>query len=120
MTSSTSVLSSRCTEVSGPGEESAPVVEMSPRSSQVVLLLVVEAVAAVVAQCPASPAGLLPLSQCRGRESDCWSVGQPDVDCRWGHHASIGCVHWEEKQSIIILMFSSLKCSDKSKISGHD
>jgi len=32
--------------------------------------------------CPSSPAGLLPLSQCEGRVSNCWSVGQPDVDCR--------------------------------------
>ena len=23
----------------------------------------------------------VPLSQCGGRTSDCWSVGQPDVDC---------------------------------------
>jgi len=32
--------------------------------------------------CPSSPTGLLPLSQCEGRVSNCWSVGQPDVDCR--------------------------------------
>merc|ERR1719447_2313196 len=31
--------------------------------------------------CPASPPGLLPLEQCQGRSSNCWSVGQPDVDC---------------------------------------
>merc|ERR1711997_1396464 len=24
---------------------------------------------------------VLPVSQCAGRESNCWSVGQPDVDC---------------------------------------
>merc|ERR1719447_136353 len=31
--------------------------------------------------CPASPPGLLPLEQCQGRTSNCWSVGQADVDC---------------------------------------
>jgi len=32
--------------------------------------------------CSASPPGLLPFTQCEGRVSNCWSVGQPDVDCR--------------------------------------
>merc|ERR1719222_351845 len=31
--------------------------------------------------CPASPPGLLPIEQCQGRTSNCWSVGQADVDC---------------------------------------
>merc|ERR1719500_1801232 len=31
--------------------------------------------------CPASPPGLLPIEQCQGRSSNCWSVGQADVDC---------------------------------------
>merc|ERR1719219_2775744 len=31
--------------------------------------------------CPASPPGLLPLEQCQGRTSNCWSVGQAEVDC---------------------------------------